>query len=57
MHCHNNELSIKAAIKQLEHCLADVCKWMTQNVPKLIEEKTDVIIFAEHTNHNITGNS
>ena len=55
IHCDNNELAIKAAIKQLEHCIADVCKWMTQNALKLNEEKTDFIIFAAHTNHNITA--
>ena len=55
IHCDNNELAIKAATKQLEHCIADVCKWMTQNALKLNEEKTDFIIFAAHTNHNITA--
>ena len=55
IHCDNNELAIKAAIKQLEHCIADVCKWMTQNALKLNEEKTDFIIFAAHANHNITA--
>ena len=55
IHCDNNELAIKAAIDQLEHCIADVCKWMTQNALKLNEEKTDFKIFAAHTNHNITA--
>ena len=55
IHCDNNELAIKAAIKHLEHCIADVCEWMTQNALKLNKEKTDFIIFAAHTNHNITA--
>ena len=29
IHCDNNELSIQAAITQLELCIADACKWMT----------------------------
>ena len=55
LHCNNNKLLIKAAIKQLEHCIADVCKWMTQNALKLNEEKTDFLIFSAHTNHNISA--
>ena len=54
IHCGNNELSIKADIKELEHCKADACNWMTQNALNLNEEKTDFIIFAAH-NHNITA--
>ena len=34
--------------------IADVCKWMTENVLKLNEEKTDFIIFAAHTNQDTT---
>ena len=55
IYCHNNEPSIKAAIKQLKHCIADVCKWMTQNALKLNKKKTDFIIYAAHTNHDITA--
>ena len=54
IYCDNNELSIQAAITQLELCIADVCKWMTENAPRLNEEKTDFIIFAAHTNQYST---
>ena len=54
IHCDNNEISIQAAITQLELCIADVCKWMTENALKLNEEKTDFIIFAAHTNQYST---
>ena len=54
IHCDNNELSIQTAITQLELCIADVCKWMAENVLKLNEEKTDFIIFAAHTNQYST---
>ena len=57
IHCDNNELSIQAAMKQLEHYIADVCKWMTQNALKLIYEK--IVFRRTHnlwgTNHNITA--
>ena len=31
--------------KKLETCLADISTWMSANMPKLNEEKTELIIF------------
>ena len=53
VHCDNDETSIQLAIKRLEHCIADVCKWMKSNALKLNEEKTEFIIFGVHpSQHN-----
>ena len=47
-YCDNDETSIQLAIKRLEHCIADVCKWMKSNALKLNEEKTEFKIFGVH---------
>ena len=50
--CDNDETTIQLAIR-LEHCIADVCKWMKNNALKLNEEKTEFIIFGVHpSQHN-----
>ena len=53
---HNStftETSIQLAIKRLEHCIADSCKWVKNNALKLNEEKGKSIIFGVHpSQHN-----
>ena len=38
-------------IKQLQGCIADICKWMSANMLKLNDEKTEFIMFG--TNHQL----
>ena len=38
-------------IKQLQGCIADICKWMSANLLKLNDEKTEFIMFG--TNHQL----
>ena len=53
VHCDKDETSIQLAIKRLEQCIADVCKWMKSNALKLNEEKTEFIILGAHpSQHN-----
>ena len=38
-------------IEQLQGCIADICKWMSANMLKLNDEKTEFIMFG--TNHQL----
>ena len=42
--------SMKMALCQLEHCIADISCWMSQNGLKVNHEKTEWIIFNGNTN-------
>jgi len=42
----DNELNFSSSLKNLEHCIADVRLWMTQNLLKLNDIKTNIIYLA-----------
>ena len=52
--CGSNDISVDNAISRLEMCIKDICKWMSQNALKLIEDKTDFIIFSPKQNQFTT---
>jgi len=39
----DNELKFSSSLKILEHCIADIRLWMTQNLLKLNNNKTNII--------------
>ena len=41
----DKEFNFSSSLKNLEHCIADIRLWMTQNLPKLNDNKT--IVFSE----------
>jgi len=41
-----NESSFSSSLDNLEHCIADIRLWMTQNLLKLNDDKTDIIYMA-----------
>ena len=43
--CKNTDNDITQATKQLEHCINDICSWMTENALKLNENKTEYTIY------------
>jgi len=44
----DNELNFPSSLKKLEHCIADIRLWMTQNLLKLNDNKTNIIYLASH---------
>ena len=42
----DNELNFSSFLKNLEHCIADIWLWITQNLQKLNNKKTNIIYFA-----------
>ena len=42
----DNELNFSSSLKKLEHCLADILLWMTQNLLQLNDNKTNIIYLA-----------
>jgi len=42
----DNELNFSSSLKNLEHCIADIRLWMTQNLLKLNGNKTNIIYLA-----------
>ena len=38
----DNELNFSSSLKNLEHCIADIRLWMTQNLLKLNDNKTNI---------------
>ena len=45
LQCDNHHDAINAAIISLQNCILEVIKWMTSNVLKINEEKTEYIFF------------
>jgi len=39
----DNELNLSSSLKNLEHCIADIRLWMTQNLLKRNDNKTNII--------------
>jgi len=42
----DTELNFSSSLKNLEHCIGDIRLWMTQNVLKLNDNKTNIIYLA-----------
>ena len=42
----DNELTFSCSLKNLEHCIADIRLWMTQNLLRLNDYKTNIIYFV-----------
>jgi len=42
----DNELNISSSLNNSEHCFADIRLWMTQNLLKLNDNKTNIIYLA-----------
>ena len=42
----DNELNFSSSLKNLEHCIADIRLWMTQNLLKLNDNKTNILYLA-----------
>jgi len=42
----DNELNFSSSLNNLEHCIADIWLWMTQNLLKLNDNKTNIIYLA-----------
>ena len=42
----DNELNLSSSLKYLEHCIADIRLWMTQNLLGLNDTKTNIIYLA-----------
>ena len=42
----DNEPNLSSSLNNLEHCIADIRQWVTQNVLILKDNKTNVIDFA-----------
>jgi len=39
----DNELNFSSSLKNFEHCIVDIRLWMTQNLLKLNDNKTNII--------------
>jgi len=42
----DNELNFSSSLKNLEYCIADIRLWMTQNLLKLNDNKTNILYLA-----------
>jgi len=42
----DNKLNFSSSLMNLEHCIADIRLWMTQNLLKLNDTKTNIIYLA-----------
>ena len=42
----DNELNFSSSLKNLEHCIADIRLWMTQNRLRLNDNKTNIVYLA-----------
>jgi len=42
----DNELNFSSSLKNLEHCIADIRLWVTQNLLRLNDNKTNIIYLA-----------
>ena len=42
----NNDLNYSSSLKNIEHCISDIRLWMTQNLLKLNDNKTNIIYLA-----------
>ena len=48
LYCHNKYEYFSSSLKNLEHCIADIRLWMTQNLLKLNDNKTNLYIWHHH---------
>jgi len=42
----DNELNFSSSLKNLEHCICDIMFWLTQNLLRLYDNKTNIIYLA-----------
>ena len=44
----DNDLNLSSTLENLGYCIADIRLWMTQNVLRLNNNKTNIIYLASH---------
>ena len=45
--------NMHSELLRMERCVADIRNWMRHNMPKLNDDKTELIVFASHYNQHL----